>query len=247
MRVVIGTQGRVLRIEANRQTHLISAAALLSEGREVDALIRRADQLIMTSYVRDAVTGVDVDASVRLAERVAALRRDGLARVLFLSTDAVFGGPGPHAVGDMPEPTSAYGRMKLSQEEALAGACILRFTVLGPTFGPRPLLVELVKSRGVSKLFPNAFFSPVSTVTLNKVVGCHHRGDLQPGIHHLASERVDKESLVKRLFAEMGVEVPPSVCRDEATHSDLSLVPSDPSLAFDLGDEIALACGAAHR
>jgi nucleoside-diphosphate-sugar epimerase len=86
----------------------------------------------------DGFRRLNVDGSVRLFERAA---RDGVGRVVFLSSRAVYDGTGADVLTEEMSvaPDSLYGRVKLEGEQALAALCrgaSLRATgVYGPGAG----------------------------------------------------------------------------------------------------------------
>jgi dTDP-4-dehydrorhamnose reductase len=119
---------------------------------DLDGMVRLARRFKPDAVVHTAAF-TDVDAcesrydearavNVLGAENVAKACKAAGARMVHLSTDYVFDGEsGPYSEGDAPHPISAYGRMKLESEEAVASilpcSTVVRTMVL---FGFAPLV-----------------------------------------------------------------------------------------------------------
>jgi dTDP-4-dehydrorhamnose reductase len=125
-----------------------------------------------------ALTDVDrCEADPALADRVnaelpglvAAACRRRRARLIHVSTDAVYGGPGPHREDAIPAPVNLYAASKVRGEdrvrEQLPGALVLRTTLHGWRPGPRTSFSEAILRTLVAgerpQLFADVRFSPL--------------------------------------------------------------------------------------
>jgi hypothetical protein len=238
--VIVGRRGRVIDPLFRRASTTLDCEWMLANRAAADSMLGRARQIVFTGYLRRPDGQIDHDGSIDLGRLVASAVRNDLSRVLFLGTDAVFSGTkGGYRADDPPVPATAYGRMKLEQEQTLTGACIVRFTVFGPTWGERPLLSDLIAANIPMTLYPNAYFSPVSTFRVNDLLRSHVAGRVEPGIHHLAGDRTSKAALVTAIAGTLGVRLEGTTVTDEATHSDFSLEPGEPPFRTSIQEELS--------
>jgi hypothetical protein len=238
--VLVGARNRILDPGRLSGASTVSSAWCLANQSAASAMLSAAQRVIFTGYFRSDTGEIEVERSLALAELVGSACRSERSKVLMLSTDAVFSGRrGSYARTDAPDPSSPYGSMKLGQEQAMSGAAILRFTVFGPSFSARPTLFETVRQAQMLKLFPNAYFSPVSSFAVNDVLCRHLRAPLDPGIHHLSAGRVSKSHLVERLLGSVNGGHGASFETDDSINTDFSLLPSSASLTLDLDAELS--------
>jgi dTDP-4-dehydrorhamnose reductase len=121
----------------------------------------------------------------------------------------------------------------------------LRFTTFGPSFNPsRPLLIEMIADSTPKVTRPNQFFSPISTVSLNRVIDDLLRGDKLPRVYHLASQRISKTDCFHRLAKSIGVTLSPFPLTD-VSELDLSL--ESRTHNFLISEEIALTTAARSK
>ncbi len=178
--------------------HRLIAADLAAPG-VADALLaeHRPDLVLHCA----ALTDVDrCEADPALADRVnaelpglvAAACRRRRARLIHVSTDAVYDGPGPHREDAIPAPVNVYAASKLRGEdrvrEQLPGALVLRTTLHGWRPGPRTsfseaILRTLAAPASGRTLFADVRFSPlVAGEIVDQAMRLHAlavRGDLQ--------------------------------------------------------------------
>lgn len=236
--VVIGGSTRIIAPALLAQARVVSSQSLLDGDSASLEAVATASAVLFTSYRKTTEDQVDDDASLVVARLVLRQVSDP-GRVLYLSTDHVFSGArGAYAAGDAPDPVSHYGRVKAAQEEVFRDGVVLRFTVMGPSFSTRLLMAEMVRSCSPLVAYPNVFFSPVSSWAINEVFADHVAGRMLPGIYHLASERVSKAELLRKLAERMGVSL--QMQADGNVRADHSLLPS-PALARSLEGEVRLA------
>lgn len=117
------------------------------------------------------------------------------ARVVLVSTDCVFSGErpfsAPYTVEDRPDPAGVYGITKRLGEVEAAHVAVVRTSFIGPAQG---LWDWLASSTGTVDGWRHAYWSG-STVDavaerLVDVAARFDQGDIRPGLHHLATERV---------------------------------------------------------
>jgi len=243
--VLVGARNRILDPALLGGASTLSSAWCLANQSAASGMLRAAERVVFTGYFRTDNGEAEVERSLELATLVGGACGSDRAKVLMLSTDAIFSGRrGGYACTDVPDPSSVYGMMKLGQEQAMSGAAILRFTVFGPSFSSRPTMFETVRQSRALKLFPNAYFSPVSSFAVNDVLRRHLRAPLDPGIHHLSAGRVSKSRLVEQLLDRAAGGHGVSFETDESIDTDHSLLPSSASLALDLDGELNLITAA---
>lgn len=245
IRVVVGSKLRVLRPEVSGEERVISGEEVIRlTASELRLYVRGAKQLIFASYCLGCAAQLDVASSSLIASRVAETCVEEGVPVLFLSTDAVFSGKrGMYSVTDAPNAETAYGQVKLSQERIFAGQTILRFTTFGPSFSNnRKLLLEMLQTQKQFILYPNAYFSPISTITLNSIIKSHYDHTLSPGVHHLASTRISKAEFAIKVLRRLGrMEEVELLLGSESL--DLSLVPTMPTPPIEEELDLVLTNG----
>jgi dTDP-4-dehydrorhamnose reductase len=154
----------------------------------------------------DAEIAIEVNAL--FPQRLARLCSSVGARLLHFSTDCVFSGrKGRYRESDLPDPPDLYGRSKLLGELG-APHLTLRSSIIGLEHGRQQGLVEwFLASRGVVSGYRGAIYSGLTTAEMARLVDrllVAHR-DLA-GLFHVASEPIDKCSLLSRLACELGRE-----------------------------------------
>ena len=138
--------------------------------------------------------------------RLAALCLEKGIRLVHFSTDCVFSGArGSYRESDPPDPGDLYGRTKLLGELG-APHLTLRTSMIGLERGRRQGLVEwFLASRGTVRGYRRAIFSGLTTAELARLVDrllVEHPG--LAGLWHVASDPIDKHSLLSRLALALG-------------------------------------------
>ncbi len=164
-------------------------------------------------------------------ELAAACAESG-AFLVHLSTDCVFSGQkGGYRITDVPDPVDLYGRSKLLGELTEPGTFTMRSSIIGWELkGHAGLLGWFARQRGQHiKGFRRAIYSGLSTTAmarlLAQVIQRSHEPDRLEGLVQVASEPIDKYTLLVRLrdalgWTEMTIEP------DESFVCDRSLVSS---------------------
>ena len=105
-----------------------------------------------------------------MAANVAEAAREVGAKMVHISTDAVFDGRGgPYREGDPTEPVNVYGKSKLAGERAVQAVCpealIIRTNIFGWNAQPKTSLAEWfinnLKQGNPCKGFVDVFFNPL--------------------------------------------------------------------------------------
>jgi len=152
----------------------------------------------------DLLPALEVNAV--FPHRLAGLCADAGARLVHFSTDCVFSGrKGLYGEGDPPDPVDTYGRTKLLGEVG-APHLTLRSSIIGLEQGRRQGLVEwFLASRGPVKGYRRAVYSGLTTLEMARLVDrlLVAHPDLA-GLFHVASEPIDKFTLLSRLAQALG-------------------------------------------
>ncbi len=129
------------------------------------------------------------------------------ARVVHLSTDCVFSGKvGGYTEESAPDPVDLYGRSKLLGELTEAPGLTLRTSIIGLEIGRNTSLVEwfLSQQQPVSG-FTRAIYSGLTTMEMARCIAgvVEDHPDLA-GVWHVASDPIDKFTLLRKLAAALG-------------------------------------------
>lgn len=162
-----------------------SGAELNVDLRDGDA-VQRAVATALPDIVVHTAALTDVDACERdpelahaqhvLATRhlVQALARHApRARLVHVSTDQVYGGPGPHAE-HATAPCNAYGRTKrAAEDEALRhpGALVVRTNFLVPGAGFAGWALEQLSGQAALHVFDDVWFNPLHVQDVAELLG----------------------------------------------------------------------------
>jgi dTDP-4-dehydrorhamnose reductase len=148
---------------------------------------------------QDPVASIETNAL--FPHRLARLCTTTRARLVHFSTDCVFSGRvGRYRETDSPDPEDLYGRTKLLGEVG-PPHLTLRSSLIGLEAGGRQGLVEwFLASRGSVQGYRRAIFSGLTTLEMSRLVARlldRHAG--LEGLWHVASEPIDKYTLLGRL------------------------------------------------
>ena len=138
------------------------------------------------------------------------------ARMLFISTDAVFGErAAPLSEAEPVAPINAYGRSKALGEALLAeraAGLTVRTTVVGWNQDPKKQsfvewLVRSIERRQQVTLFRDALFNPIAASQLADELEPLLAADVR-GVYHVSGrEGVSKEAFGRALCARLGIDV----------------------------------------
>ena len=145
-------------------------------------------------------------------------------RLLHLSTDCVYSGRrGMYSESDRPDADEPYGMSKVLGEPEETGLTI-RTSLLGRELRGKLSLIEWLYAQSGRRVkgFRKAFFSGVTTLELARIIDLlvSDFPDLT-GTWHVASERIDKDSLLRKVAQEarLDIEIQP----DDSFQCDRSL------------------------
>lgn len=139
--------------------------------------------------------------NVGMTERVARLADDRDARLVQVSTDAVFDGKGSyHTVGEDPDPVNVYGRTKLRAESAarenLEDSIVVRTSIYGWNATSGQSLAEWMLSKlrngETVPAFKDVYFTPIYTGDLASCLFELVESDVTGTLHVAGSERCSK-------------------------------------------------------
>jgi dTDP-4-dehydrorhamnose reductase len=193
----------------------------LSEPGVADELIGR----VRPSVVIHTAAATDVDACERdpslafrmnegMASAVAAAAAEAGARLIHISTDAVFGTHGEHGEEDMPEPLNVYGATKLAGEMAVLAAhpaaLVVRTTIYGWNALSKSSLAEwfLKRLRRGERTggFSDAWMSPILVNDLADALLELSEGKQHGVLHVAGAECVSKADFGRRIAAVFGLD-----------------------------------------
>lgn len=166
-----------------------------------------------------------------LPHSLAARLSDYGARVIQVSTDAVFSGArGGYDVGDVPDPQDIYGVTK-AEGELAAPHLTVRTTFAGVSDvrAGGSLLEWLLRQHGTVSGYARAYASDVSALNIARVLIAAAAHPMVAGLLHVAAPRTSKLDLCRalvRAFSKPDVALIPV---DEPAY-DRSLAPSDLSV-----------------
>ena len=197
----------------------------LSIDISVPGQLKEAVQRVRPDAIVHAAAITNVDECELQPERAMRVNRDSVgelaeycdrtgARLIFISTDAVFDGqkPGSYSETDVPQPINVYGRAKLAGERLaldIRGALVLRTNIFGWRGSHPPSLAEWILS-GLRTgtpltMFTDITFSPISASLLAPIVRqCTEVG--ASGLYHAGgSETISKYDFCLRLARACGL------------------------------------------
>lgn len=197
--LLIGKSTRTIDFKLLEIEKVIESTEIINmKNEDIQSLFSNFRSIIITSYLYQNKK-INIASTVDFTKRI----NDAITNnqiVIFLSSDAVFSGErGKYTVNDIPDPDTSYGLAKYKQELILSNHNIIRFTTIGPSYSKRKLLYELVKDKEAIRLYPNHFFSPISTVTLNTYIHKLIKSKVRKSLNHLASERLSKAECILNL------------------------------------------------
>jgi dTDP-4-dehydrorhamnose reductase len=164
-----------------------------------DAVVNAVGVVKQRKEAEDPVVSIETNAL--LPHRLARLCSAAGARLVHFSTDCVFSGRvGRYRETDPPDPEDLYGRSKLLGEVA-APSLTLRSSIIGLEKRRQHGLVEwFLASRGRVRGYRRAIYSGLTTLEMSRLVARlldRHPG--LAGLWHVASEPIDKYTLLVRL------------------------------------------------
>lgn len=181
---------------------------------------------------------INVQASAALAE----IAQDVNARLLYVSTDAVFDGDrGHYAEQDEPAPLSVYAKSKLRGEQEVLRLCssalIVRINIYGWNAQPKQSLAEWMLDQLQTDKhlngFADVYFCPLLVNDLAEILLAMLDRGLSGVYHVVGSERISKYEFAKRLAATFGLNSNHVLPSSIAESSLRALRPHDTSLSTE--------------
>jgi dTDP-4-dehydrorhamnose reductase len=162
---------------------------------------------IVKQDVRARDPGLCIETNAAFPHRLASFCRQMGARMVQLSTDCVFSGrKGQYLETDVTDAEDLYGRTK-ALGEVVSPALTLRTSTIGLELKPNAkhgLIEWFLSQRCEIKGFRRALYTGITTMELSRVIArviTQHQ-DLS-GIWHVASEPIDKYTLLKTLLSKL--------------------------------------------
>ena len=186
---------------------------------------RNAARSIKPDVVVHTAALTNVDECERRPELAARVNRDAVAeiagycqerdaRLIHISTDAVFDGTKPerHTELDATAPPHVYGRTKLEAERlalATSGSLVLRTNIFGWRRGREPSLAEWIldglRTQARRTMFTDVVFTPIATQLLAPIIVRSHELELAGLYHAGGAEALSKHEFALRIARAYGL------------------------------------------
>jgi dTDP-4-dehydrorhamnose reductase len=147
------------------------------------------------------------------AHQVADACTEHEARLVHVSTDCVFSGslpaPARYAETDVPDARDIYGRSKLLGEVTAGAHITLRTSIIGRELSRASGLMEWFAAQAGREIdgYTQAWFSGFTTRELSRIIARVLLEHPQlTGLWHVASEPIDKYSLLVRMRDVLGID-----------------------------------------
>ncbi|MFO7607104.1 MAG: SDR family oxidoreductase [Desulfurivibrionaceae bacterium] len=181
--------------------------AAVAAAFKPEAVVNAVGIVKQRSEAHDAIVSLEVNSL--LPHRLSRLCAELGARLIQISTDCVFSGAkGMYTEDDLEDARDLYGRTKLLGEVHDPQAVTLRTSIIGLELSRRKSLVEwFLAQKGEAKGFTRAIYSGFTTLEMARIIErvLTVNTDLA-GLWHVASGRINKYELLKRLSAYLGRE-----------------------------------------
>lgn len=170
--------------------------------------------------------------------RLAQACRNAGARLIHVSTDCVFQGPGPHCECDPADATDVYARSKLAGEIPIAPHLTVRTSFVG--FGVRGLIADIQSGREVKASNRLKWSGHTADTVAGVLLDLAARDDIT-GLLHIPGEHQTRWELAYKLARMLGHGA--TVVRDDSFVADRRLesdrwnalgLPELPSFAVQL-------------
>lgn len=149
------------------------------------------------------------------------------ARLIQVSTDALYKSPGWHTEDDLPEPDDVYSRSKLGGEVTFEPHLTVRVAFIG--FGQHGVIAELVRGPGPIKASNALLWSGHCVDTIGELLIALARRPDVTGLIHVPGEGMSRWDLAQRVIRLLELD-PTIVVQDDSTVADRRLA----SLRWDL-------------
>lgn len=143
-------------------------------------------------------------------------------RLIHISTDCVFQGPGPHAEDNLPDATSPYARSKLAGEITYGAHLTVRTSFVGEGLRPGHGLVDTLRYGTPVKASKYLLWSGHTVWTVANILVQLALRPTITGLLHIPGEFQSRAQLVDRLQARLGTTAP--VTYDDSFIADRRLI-----------------------
>ncbi len=195
-----------------RPVEIAGATSVALDVRDAEAVAAvfdraRPDAVVHTAYVKGTETS-ETTIVAGTSHIAAAARRHG-ARLVHMSTDAVFAGrPEPYGVEDRVDPVDDYGRAKAAAERVAGGdgrAVIVRSSLLYSVVRPCPVVQMVTEAGPDSRFFVDEYRCP--TLVEDLAVGLVRLAaeDTSGVVHLNAAEAVSRYEFACLIAAHYGM------------------------------------------
>lgn len=172
-----------------------------------------------------APSAVDRDKIINVNQigprRVAQCCEETGSRLIHISTDAVFNRPGPHPESHYCDPTSLYGRSKMSGETKTPPHLTIRTSFIG--FGRRGVVAQLLNTSDPISGSMRFLWSGHTATTIAEVLLLLSDRPEITGLLHVPGEFQTRYELTLLLASKFEVD-PQRVVRDDSYVADRRLV-----------------------
>ena len=169
-----------------------------------EAVINGAGVIKQRDAAKAAIPCIEINAL--LPHRLSWLCQDSGARLVQPSTDCVFSGKGgKYRESDFPDADDLYGRSKLLGEVNEKHCITLRTSIIGLELANKQSLIEwFLAQKGRIQGYRNAIYSGFTTLEMARIVEkVLIEYPALSGVYQVASEPIDKYTLLKKLCAKL--------------------------------------------
>lgn len=148
---------------------------------------------------------------------------DACARLIHMSTDAVYNSPGPHNERSRCSPSSAYGRTKMKGEIKYVPHLTIRTSFIG--FGKRGIISQLLNTD--EKITASTLYlwsGHTASAIADIIIELVHRNDIT-GLIHIPGEFQTRYDVAMKLVRLFGLDES-RIIRDDSWISDRRLISS---------------------
>ncbi|HQZ83940.1 MAG TPA: SDR family oxidoreductase [Pyrinomonadaceae bacterium] len=179
-----------------------------------DVLINAIGVVKQVPSAKDVISTLELNSI--LPQRLAILSKRFGFRLIHFSTDCVFdGGGGMYTEQDTPNALDLYGKSKQLGEISQENALTIRSSIIGRELSSAHGLVEWFLSNRGGRVsgYTTAIYSGFPTIVIADIIrGLIVRHPDLSGVHHIASEPIDKYELLGLVdeFYDAAIEIEPS-------------------------------------
>jgi dTDP-4-dehydrorhamnose reductase len=170
-----------------------------------DAAVNAVGIIKQRDDARAAIPNIEINAL--LPHRLSRLCGISNVRLIQPSTDCVFSGNlGNYREDDFPDAGDLYGRTKYLGELSGSQCLTLRTSIIGLELSHKQSLIEwFLAQKGKIKGYRNAIYSGFTTLEFARIVDRILTSHPHlSGVYHVASQAIDKYTLLQKLAVKLG-------------------------------------------